>query len=346
PRSKSSTRRRPAAPSSARKRTLVSTVSMAPASSSGFLGLTRSPVRPASTTSGTAAARHATIGKPAAIASANTSPKPSWTVGKQKQSAPTYSTARAERVISPRNVTTPFRPRLVARFRRRTDSGPSPTMRTRRSGIREASRTAARSKSSSRLRGYMRATDSTVGGPGARDGTAAKRRRHAVARDRVDILRHARGVAAGHDHTLGTLDVDALPARLQREQGAHEPALVAQLVGDDALEHDRVAHAARAAARPFVAVEVDADDDVGVRRMPQERPVVTPAIQGMKAAARADLSQTRLVTQALETADDAVDGNPGPAAFCRARRRRAEELEPHRARAQRPWNFGGRFSRN
>src|SRR5882724_10168459 len=179
-RSKSSTRRRPAAPSSARNPVFVSTLSIALASSSGSFGLTRSPVRPSSTTSGTAAVRHATIGNPAAIASANTSPKPSWMVGRQKQSAPTYSTASAERLSSPKNVTTPARPRLVVRVRRRTDSGPSPTMRTRRSGIRERSRAAARTRSSRRLRGYIRATESTVGAPAARGGAPAKRRRHSA----------------------------------------------------------------------------------------------------------------------------------------------------------------------
>ena len=153
---------------------------MAFASSSTSSGFTKRPVRPSSTTSGTAAARHATIGSPAAIASANTSPKPSWMVGRQKQSAPTYSTASAERLISPKNVTTPARPRLAVSVCSRTDSGPPPTMRTRRSGIRERSRAAARTRSSSRLRGYIRATESTVGGPAARGGAPANRRRHSA----------------------------------------------------------------------------------------------------------------------------------------------------------------------
>src|SRR5204862_3752 len=62
--------------------------------------------------------------------------------------------------------------------RRRTDSGPSPTMRTWTRGIRARRSTAAWSRSASRLRGYIRATESTVGRVAGRRSARAKRRRH------------------------------------------------------------------------------------------------------------------------------------------------------------------------
>ena len=80
---------------SLRSPSFMSNVSMPWASSSGRRGFTSRPVTPSSTTSGTAAARQATTGNPAAIASANTIPKPSWTLGRQKQWAFTYSAASA-----------------------------------------------------------------------------------------------------------------------------------------------------------------------------------------------------------------------------------------------------------
>ena len=102
----------------------MNNVSSAVASSPGLRGLTRKPVRPSSTISGTAAARHATTGNPAAIASANTSPNPSWTVGRQKQWALTYSTASVWRVTSPsRTAASPSRSSRWS-ARRLADSGP------------------------------------------------------------------------------------------------------------------------------------------------------------------------------------------------------------------------------
>src|SRR2546425_4730344 len=124
-----STRWAAARPKSSLSLSFISSVSSALASSSGLLGLTRKPVCRSSTISGTAAARHATTGNPATIASAKTSPNPSWTVGRQKQWARTYSTASLGRVTSPRR-TAPS-PSRSARWsaRSRVDSGPSPTMR-------------------------------------------------------------------------------------------------------------------------------------------------------------------------------------------------------------------------
>src|SRR5688500_13527936 len=142
-RSKPSTRCRPASLICALSPAFCKRVSIAIASSSGARGLTSSPVRLSSTTSGTAAARHATTGSPAAIASRNTRPKPSCTVGRQKQCAPTYSTANACREASPRNVTVSPTPSCACSARNRAYSGPFPTMRMRTSGIRARRCTAA-----------------------------------------------------------------------------------------------------------------------------------------------------------------------------------------------------------
>src|SRR5262249_46689188 len=128
------------------------------------------------------------------------------------------------------------------------------------------------------------------------------------------------------------------------QERAHEAPLVAKLVGDDPLEHDAVAYVVRAAACPVVAIQIDTDDDVGGRRIASDGAVVAPAVERVEAGARRDGSENRGVPEALEAAGQPGDRDPGAAAFGRARRRRAEKPEPHPA--QRPWNFGGRFSRN
>ena len=63
---------------------------------------TSTPVRPSSTTSGIAAARHATTGRPAAIASANTMPNPSCTEGRQNRRRARTPRPASEQVTSPR----------------------------------------------------------------------------------------------------------------------------------------------------------------------------------------------------------------------------------------------------
>src|SRR5438309_2155094 len=165
-------------PKSRLRLSFISNVSSAVASSAGLLGLTRKPVRRSSTISGTAAARQATTGSPAAIASAKTSPNPSWTVGRQKQWALAYSTASVPRLTSPSRRADSPKPRSRWTARSRADSGPSPTMRTWAFGIRCRSRATACRRSSRRLRGYMRATESTVGRAADAVAASAKRRRH------------------------------------------------------------------------------------------------------------------------------------------------------------------------
>ena len=184
----------------------------------GLAGFTRRPVRRSSTISGTAAARHATT------ASRRPSPRrrqarspPGRSAGRSSAPA-TYCTASSCRETSRGTSRCPRGRGSACMARKRADSGPAPTMRTRTSGIRSRSTAAARSRSSSRLRGYMRATASTVGGPRRRrlDGREA-----AAPLGEIDRLRHhgqtlraarrrpswatARRVAAGH-HDAGPPD--------------------------------------------------------------------------------------------------------------------------------------------
>ena len=205
--------------------------------------------------------------------------------------------------------------------RRRADSGPSPTMRTCTSGIRSRSTAAARSKSSSRLRGYMRATASTVGRAGGRrlDGREAAsplgqidwlgHHGQSLGGHAVDLVGHRRRVAAGHHDAIGAVRVALLPARLDAEERPHQPLLVPELVGDDPLEaHDEAR--ARAACRPSPAcpqkpVEIDADHDVGGRRGGDHAGVVEPPVERVESGARADQAERDGVAQALEPAQRA-----------------------------------------
>ena len=75
---------------------------MAPANASGWSGSTSAAC---GATSGMAAARDATIGLPAAIASNNTMPNPSCTLGRQNTWARLYSAASMVRETSPSQVT-------------------------------------------------------------------------------------------------------------------------------------------------------------------------------------------------------------------------------------------------
>ena len=159
------------------------------------------------------------------------------------------------------------------------DSGPCSYDADLRAGIRSRRTAAARSRSSRRLRGYMRATASTAGGPerrrrdGARSGVATPRGRSARAPRRG--ARRARrrprgpptpssGSAPPRGRRAPCCGAPSAPGR----RGARAPApLVPELVGDDALEaHDEArARACRPRARPQEPVEIDADHDVGAR---------------------------------------------------------------------------------
>src|SRR5262249_42791800 len=81
---KAGARRGPASPGARAGSGLPSSAARASARAGGSRGGTSTPVWPSSTTSGTAALRHATTGRPAAIASRKTIPKPSCTDGRQK----------------------------------------------------------------------------------------------------------------------------------------------------------------------------------------------------------------------------------------------------------------------
>ena len=224
------------------------------------------------TTSGTAAARHATIGKPAAMASRNTIPKPSWTEGRQNTSAFAYASKRSAGERSPSSATVSVRPSLARCACSASHSGPFPTMRTFRSGIPSRRSAAASRRSPIRLRAYIRATESTVGPVRGRCRAPARPARHAsrsigsgttarrLGRDAVLRLRHAGLVAARHHHQVGARAVHPLPARLEAEEQPHPAPLVPELVGDDALEAHHERHAP--APGPPEAVQVDADDEV------------------------------------------------------------------------------------
>ena len=155
--------------------------------------------RRSSTISGTAAARQATTASPAAIASANTMPE-------------ALLDGRQAEAVAPVRILGQLLARDLAEERHRVAEAQLGVQARRarrlrplllrcapgRPGFASRSTAAARSRSSRRLRGYMRATASTVGGPGGPARRRAERRRHSV---EVDRLRH-------HGQALGRHPVD------------------------------------------------------------------------------------------------------------------------------------------
>src|SRR5438309_1550901 len=173
------------------------------ASAAGSRGGTSTPVTPSSTTSGMAAAPQVTTASPAAMASRNTMPKLSCTEGRQKRSALTYSSASCPGETSPSSVTVSPRSRAWCRRRTVSHSGPLPTMRTARAGTRPRRRAAASSRSTMRLRGYMRATHRTV---------APVRGRACAEAKRAEL----EGMTEPHEAPTETVGADEGPTPLQR----------------------------------------------------------------------------------------------------------------------------------
>ena len=288
-------------------------------------------------------------------------PNPSCTDGKQKTSAPTYSAARRSRETSPRRITDSPRPSSSCRRTRRGYSGPCPTMRICTSGIPVRSTAAACRRSWRRLRGYMRATESTTGravwGPRrARElgvpGLEVDGLGHhgeAIGGHAVRPPGHLRAIATRHHDEVGAAGIEALPARLQREERAHPAALVPELVGDDALEARHERHPP--APGPEKAVEIHPHHEVDVARGRQANAgIVEPSVEGVKAGAAPQRPHGHLVTQGREAAVQPRDPHERSAALPRVQRRGREDRDaqgrPGPDRGYRPRNRGDRFSRN
>src|SRR3989442_15693999 len=114
---------------------------------------------------------------------------------------------------------------------------------------------------------------------------------------------------------------------LFRSQRPDPPALVPELIGDDALEHDD--EGAAPPPRQEEPVEVHTDDDVALGRREEHADVVEPAVQSMKVGPGAQGANAREVTEALEAADQTVQGDERAAALGRGERRGGEENEAH-----------------
>ncbi len=131
---------------------------------------TSSPVAPSSTTSGTAAARHATTGSPAAIASRNTMPNPSCTEGRQKTSA--FDVLLGERARGSRRPG--GRPRRPAPAPRAGDRGrPTPDRGRRCAPAPRARACAGARRRAGDRRGACAGTCGRRTAPPGRDGAAA-----------------------------------------------------------------------------------------------------------------------------------------------------------------------------
>src|SRR5207245_2070324 len=76
-------------------------------------------------------------------------------------------------------------------------------------------------------------------------------------------------------------------------------------------------------------VEVHTDDDVALGRREEHADVVEPAVQSMKVGPGAQGANAREVTEALEAADQTVEGDERAAALGRGERRGGEENEAH-----------------
>ena len=160
---------------------------------------------------------------------------------------------------------------------------------------------------------------------------------------------HLRAIATRHHDEVGAAGIEALPARLQREERAHPAALVPELIGDDALEARHERHPP--APGPEKAVEIHPHHEVDVARGRQANAgIVEPSVEGVKAGAAPQRPHGHLVTQGREAAVQPRDPHERSAALPRVQRRGGEDRDaqgrPGPDRGYRPRNRGDRFSRN
>ena len=311
---------------------------MAVASASGLPGFTRRPVRRSSTISGTAAARHPTTGSPAAIASANTMPNPSCTVGRQKQCAHIFYRQRRPLDLSQEYDGVPEAEPAVERaqahgfrpFPYDANLDPWDSRAEDPDGLEQIREPLARIHPRHREHGRSGRRPPV----GAREAPSPLREvdrlrhdRQLLRRDAVHLAGHGRRVAARDDDAVGAPGVEPLPVGLDPQERPDEPALVPELVGDDALEHDDERAAPR--SRPEEPVEVNADDHVALGRRAEDAHIVEPAVEGMKGGPHAQGAKARDVAETLEAPDQAVQGDEGAAAREGRERRGGEEGEPH-----------------
>ena len=195
------------------------------------------------------------------MASRKTMPRLSCTDGRQKMSALTYSSARLSRETSPRRVTVSPSPSLPWSLTTSSHSGPLPTMRTRASGIPGAGgepprgdRRCACAGTCARRRGCRAAARARLAAAKSdvhRSSSMGSGTTTIFPPPRRTRAGDAAGIAAGRDHDVRAPRIETLPARLYREQRAGQPALVPELVGDDALEaHDERRRRRRAQRKP------------------------------------------------------------------------------------------------
>ena len=282
------------------------------------------------------------------MASANTIPNPSWTLGRQKQWAFAYSVARAWRLTSPRSVTVDSRPRCARCRRSAAISGPFPTMRISTVG-----------DSSAQDRGRLDEIDQPLARihPGHRqDGGAVRRAalRLGQTRSRHAATSIGSGTtarrAAGTPYSACTTSAQyrlvtitrSARCRLCRSQRAWTPSRV--------LTHPR-SFRNSSAMIPLGAATNDggarrragASEPTGSHPGPRrrrgsraaERPghggVVQPPIERVKPRAPAQRVPDHVVAERRQATGETVEGDEGAAPLEGARRRRAEQVDAHLA---------------
>ena len=113
-----------------------------------------------------------------------------------------------------------------------------------------------------------------------------------------------------------------------------------ELVGDDPLQADDVPP--RPPARQEKPVEVDAHDHVRDGGRPGDADVVEVPVERVEARPNPERADEDLVARRGQAGRDGVEADEGAAALRHGERGGGEEREAH----YRPWNLGGRFSRN
>ena len=195
---------------------------------------------------GMAAARAATIGFPAAIASSSTMPKPSCTLGRQKTSARLYSATswRAGHIAEPVTVPSRFSSRASCvqhRSARTVADDPDfeigNAAAQRRGGAQQHVHALAAVEAADEedREARRRLAGCRPAGAATRPDRSVRERSPGIARQPVELPRALGGITAGDQHTGGAVDVQPLAARLHRHGQPGQAALEADLVGDHAL---------------------------------------------------------------------------------------------------------------
>src|SRR5439155_27381778 len=98
----------------------------------------------------------------------------------------------------------------------------------------------------------------------------------------------------------------------------------------------------RRPAREDKAVELDANDHVRDRGRPGGANIVEVPVERVEARPHPERAEEDLVARRRQAGRERVESHEGAAALRRRERGGGEEGEAH----YRPWNLGGRFSRN